>query len=395
MTQVGADRRRNLWACAPHPPVFFLLSATPFHGAPASSYGHERLPLPSAGLQFVVILSAWDAHPVRHGCWAGDTSPYLPAWRSPCKPPCAWALLCRPGMTRGWSRGMRTSATSTACWASQVRSLLGSPLLLGMGSLRCRAWEASRDTVRTSAGVAAPRCLQSTLGFRTPLERCSPAAVPTGPRRAAPPRPDAVLCFGGSIAIAGLLYHFFAPGGHDCSFNIAVITVALGLCVVFSLVSLHPAVRSGAMVEQRARCRGREGALTLPWGSMLPASALGFLGRRVLLLVSARQVAGVVLGRRLQRVALAAVQSRQGEDGGQRREAQPGSPACSPASLALQTAPPRPCLVTRLAPPPPPRRWRRAASSPPPASPCTSCTSATPPWPPSRATMSATAWASG
>ena len=54
----------------------------------------------------------------------------------------------------------------------------------------------------------------------------------------------AVLCFSGSITITGLLYHWFAPGGHDCSFNITVITLALVLCVAFSMLSLHPAVSS-------------------------------------------------------------------------------------------------------------------------------------------------------
>lgn len=59
------------------------------------------------------------------------------------------------------------------------------------------------------------------------------------------PASTAVACFGGAIAISVLLYHFFAPGGHDCSFNITIITVALILCVAFSLMSLHPAVRVG------------------------------------------------------------------------------------------------------------------------------------------------------
>jgi hypothetical protein len=45
--------------------------------------------------------------------------------------------------------------------------------------------------------------------------------------------------------IAGLLYHFFAPSGADCSLNICLITLALVLCIVLTTVTLHPAVSLG------------------------------------------------------------------------------------------------------------------------------------------------------
>lgn len=70
---------------------------------------------------------------------------------------------------------------------------------------------------------------------------CTPSCLRRG-LTPSPPPALSVLCYGGGIAIAGLLYHWFAPGGHDCSFNITIITVALILCVAFSLMSMHPAV---------------------------------------------------------------------------------------------------------------------------------------------------------
>lgn len=49
--------------------------------------------------------------------------------------------------------------------------------------------------------------------------------------------------YAGAATIGGLLYYWFAPGGHDCSFNVAVVSTALALCLAFTLVSLHPKVR--------------------------------------------------------------------------------------------------------------------------------------------------------
>lgn len=64
------------------------------------------------------------------------------------------------------------------------------------------------------------------------LTRPAPPAARRPPHRAA-----------GCLAIGGLLFHWFAPGGADCSLNISLITVSLVLCVVLSLVTMHPQVR--------------------------------------------------------------------------------------------------------------------------------------------------------
>ena len=52
-----------------------------------------------------------------------------------------------------------------------------------------------------------------------------------------------LAAYAGCFTVLGLLYHWFAPGGQDCSFNITVITLALLLCVAITLVTLHPVVR--------------------------------------------------------------------------------------------------------------------------------------------------------
>ena len=59
--------------------------------------------------------------------------------------------------------------------------------------------------------------------------------------------------FGGAIALAGLSYHWFAPGTHDCSFNISIVTVALLLCVVLIWVAASELmeVRHPAAVQRR------------------------------------------------------------------------------------------------------------------------------------------------
>lgn len=53
--------------------------------------------------------------------------------------------------------------------------------------------------------------------------------------------------YAGCITIAGLLYHWFAPGGADCSLNISLITLSLLLCIVLSLITLHPQVQRGSL----------------------------------------------------------------------------------------------------------------------------------------------------
>lgn len=45
-----------------------------------------------------------------------------------------------------------------------------------------------------------------------------------------------------------MLFYFFKPAGAgSCSLNVSLITVALLVCVVFSLLSLHPAARGGSL----------------------------------------------------------------------------------------------------------------------------------------------------
>lgn len=55
------------------------------------------------------------------------------------------------------------------------------------------------------------------------------------------------VCYAFCTTIAGLLYYWFAPSSHDCSFNITIITVAVILCLSLSLMSLHPAVEKGSL----------------------------------------------------------------------------------------------------------------------------------------------------
>jgi hypothetical protein len=82
----------------------------------------------------------------------------------------------------------------------------------------------------------------------------------------------------GCIAIGGLLYHFFAPAGADCSLNISLITLALLLCLALSLITLHPAVsrRLGGPTS-RARQRQQKTAGQLP-GCRAMAAAGGWGG---------------------------------------------------------------------------------------------------------------------
>lgn len=57
--------------------------------------------------------------------------------------------------------------------------------------------------------------------------------------------------YAGCAAIGGLLFHWFAPGTADCSLNISLITLSLVLCLVLSLVTMHPQARlagTGALV---------------------------------------------------------------------------------------------------------------------------------------------------
>lgn len=57
-----------------------------------------------------------------------------------------------------------------------------------------------------------------------------------------------VAAYGGVLALAGLLYAFFKPAGAgSCSLNVALITLALLLCVGFSALSVAPFARNGSL----------------------------------------------------------------------------------------------------------------------------------------------------
>ena len=46
-----------------------------------------------------------------------------------------------------------------------------------------------------------------------------------------------------SFTSAGLAYHWFAPGTHDCSLNISLITLGLILVILITAVTLHPRIK--------------------------------------------------------------------------------------------------------------------------------------------------------
>eukprot|EP00897_Mesotaenium_endlicherianum_P004540 jgi/Mesen1/4113/ME000216S03366 len=56
-----------------------------------------------------------------------------------------------------------------------------------------------------------------------------------------------VGCYVLVITGAVFLFHFFAPGGHDCQLNIFFITMTLILAVGFAIVSLHPQVNGSLL----------------------------------------------------------------------------------------------------------------------------------------------------
>jgi hypothetical protein len=53
-----------------------------------------------------------------------------------------------------------------------------------------------------------------------------------------------VGAYGAALALAGLCFHWFAPAGLDCSLNVSVVTASLLLCLAFSMLTFHPAVRA-------------------------------------------------------------------------------------------------------------------------------------------------------
>lgn len=51
-----------------------------------------------------------------------------------------------------------------------------------------------------------------------------------------------LVCYAATFSFSGLLFHWFAPSGHDCSLNMFFIVMTLILVVVFAFVALHPKV---------------------------------------------------------------------------------------------------------------------------------------------------------
>ena len=82
-----------------------------------------------------------------------------------------------------------------------------------------------------------------------------------------------VAAYAGCAAIGGLLFHWFAPAGADCSLNISLIVLSLVLCLVLSLVTVHPRVSAGGAGGGDARMllSARSGALHRARGACKPA----------------------------------------------------------------------------------------------------------------------------
>lgn len=51
-----------------------------------------------------------------------------------------------------------------------------------------------------------------------------------------------LVCYIGTIAFSGLLFHFFTASGHDCGMNTFFIVITLILVFVFAVITLHPSV---------------------------------------------------------------------------------------------------------------------------------------------------------
>lgn len=121
-------------------------------------------------------------------------------------------------------------------------------------------------TLGAYAGAPAAGCFEG-LGGSPAGASCrlggSPAdasrrRLPAGPQLThcptPPPRPRSALS-AGCAAIGGLLYHWFAPGSADCSLNISIVTLSLILCLVLSLVTMHPRVSAGGRHSGGGGCR--------------------------------------------------------------------------------------------------------------------------------------------
>lgn len=56
-----------------------------------------------------------------------------------------------------------------------------------------------------------------------------------------------LVCYVGTFAFSGVLFHFFTASGQDCGLNTFFITMTLIFAFVFAIVALHPAVNSSIL----------------------------------------------------------------------------------------------------------------------------------------------------
>nr|ABR17762.1 unknown [Picea sitchensis]ABR17907.1 unknown [Picea sitchensis] len=56
-----------------------------------------------------------------------------------------------------------------------------------------------------------------------------------------------LVCYIGTFAFSGLLFHWFNPSGYDCNLNTFFIVVTLSLAFVFAVVALHPKVNGSLL----------------------------------------------------------------------------------------------------------------------------------------------------
>ncbi|KAG6781558.1 hypothetical protein POTOM_014469 [Populus tomentosa] len=56
-----------------------------------------------------------------------------------------------------------------------------------------------------------------------------------------------LVCYVGTFAFSGLLFHWFTPSGQDCGLNTFFIVMTLIFAFVFAIVALHPAVNGSVL----------------------------------------------------------------------------------------------------------------------------------------------------
>ncbi|OAY69415.1 Serine incorporator 3 [Ananas comosus] len=56
-----------------------------------------------------------------------------------------------------------------------------------------------------------------------------------------------LICYIATFSFSGLLFHWFAPSGHDCGLNTSFIVLTLIFAVVFAVVALHPKVNGSLL----------------------------------------------------------------------------------------------------------------------------------------------------